>query len=340
MGEQEELFTDEEKVILGEKEPEPVKGPEPLPSEDGEKPPEGEKTELQEKTPEEKQAMESMGFRIEGKYLIDDAGSKIPLQRWDKMYFNFQEEKRLREDDSRKFNLFKELGPEKYYEAYPDEKPEDFKPAEKPKETVGQTPNLGNMIIQGGPHDGKTLNDLWVEDPSYAAFLQNQYLNADQKKKDDEAKSETDRLRESENEVNAFTTQLSKEMFGREPDKLTPQEDRKVTDTIQTTLNWMAKTKRGGGIIADAHFLMNKEGILADARTKGGKEALQSLQKPGVPSVNTGGGSIVAPFTAYEEMSPDQLSESVNKMSEAGYVKFLKEAPTSLRAKHPGLPWS
>jgi len=348
MGDQAELFTDEEKVILGEKEPDPAGGPEETPALEGElKPAEGDKTEPKEAevketepTPEEKDAMESMGLRIDKGYIIDDDGTKIPAKRWKSMYRDFQEEKRTRTDTDRKFQLFKELGAEKYYEVYPDEKPEDFKSAAKPKETEGQMPALGSMVIQGGPHDGKTLNEVWQEDPAFASYLQNQYLQAENKKVEDERQTQERVRKESEDEVNTFSETLSREMFGKESSKLSPQEESKVSAAIQSTLNWMAKTKRGGGVIADAHFLMNQEKILADAKAKGGKEALESLRKPGIPSVNTGGGAAVAPFAAYEEMSPDQLREQVEKMSDAGYAKFLKEAPQPLRAKHPGLPWS
>jgi hypothetical protein len=348
MGDQAELFTDEEKVILGEKEPEPPKEPETPAPKEGETPPEPGKTEpiKEEVSPEEKEAAEAQGFKIvtdKGKtYFVDDEGTKIPAKRFKSVYREGQDNKRLAEEKDQKFNLFRELGPEKYYEVYPDEKPAGWKPPEKPKETPADAmPALGNMIVKGGPHEGKTLNEVWQEDPAFASYLQTTHLNAERDRTETEKQTQERIRQESENEVNAFSGQLAKDLFGKESDKLSPKEEKKIGETIQSVLDWMAKTRRGGGMLADSYFLMNKDGILADARAKGGKEAIESLsRKPVVPSVNTGGGAAVLPFSGYEEMSADQLAVEFEKMGDAGAMKFLKEAPASLRAKHPGLPWS
>ncbi len=343
-----EVFTDEEKVILGEKEPPAPteKGPETPPA-DGVKPPEGDKTEPKPEevpTDEEKQAAEAQGFKLlneNGKtYFIDDEGMKVPAKRFKAVYREREDAKRTIEEKERKFNLFRELGPEKYYEVYPGEKPQGWKPPEKPKEEKVDFEDLGSMIVKGGPHDGKTLNEVYQENPAYAQRLQYEYLTA-KSHEAESAKQTEERIRkESEEEVNAFTTQVSKELFGKETEKLSPQEQVKVKDTIQGVLDWMHKTKRGGGMLADAYFLMNKDGIIADARTKGGKEALESLKKASVPSVDTRGGATVSGFGAFEGMTADQLAAEVEKMNEKEYQKFMKEAPQTLRSKHPGLPWS
>jgi len=355
MGE-ETQFTADELRILGEEPPaQPAGGPEkPLPAEGGEtlKPPEGEvkpeqkleEVKLEETTPEEKQAMESMGLRIDKGYIVDDDGTKIPAKRWKSLYRDYSERGRTIEEKDRKFQLFKELGQEKYFELYPGETPAGWKPPEKDngkrKELTETAPALGEMIVKGGPHDGKTLNQVWQEDPAYAATIQSNHLNAENQKVETERQTQERLKKESEDEVNTFTGQLARELFNKEPEKLTKDEEGRVVSSIQSIFDWMAKTKRGGGVLADAHFLMNREKHISDAKAKGGKEALESLNKPAIPSVSTGGGASVGGFSAYEEISRDQLATEVEKMSEKQAIKFFKEAPASLKAKHPDLPWT
>lgn len=356
MGEETSPYTTDELKILGEELPvQPKEGPEKPPLLEGEKLEsleevkpalKPEEVKLEEQTPEEKQAMESMGLRIEKGYIIDDDGTKIPGKRWKGLYRDFQEEKRGKAETDRKYNLLKELGAEKYYEIYPEETPAGWKPPEKDdgkgKETVTtpSTQNMGEMVIQGGPHNGKTLNEVWQEDPAYASSLQNQYLDSERKKVETEQQT-TDRLkRESEDEVNKFTVDLAKELFGKEAEKLNPNEEKEIVKTIQSIFDWMAKTKRGGAVLADAHFLMNREKHITDAKTKGGKEALESLKRSAPGSITVGGGSSVGGFSAYEGMTADQLAAEVEKMSEKETLKFFKDAPTALKAKYPSLPWS
>jgi hypothetical protein len=148
-----------------------------------------------------------------------------------------------------------------------------------------------------------------------------------------------DLRRESEQEVSAFSDQLSTELFGKKSGELSKDEEARVVTTIQQTLDWMSKTRRGAGIIADAYFLMNREGLLKSAHEKGGKAALASLQKPAIASVDTGSGKTVTGTEALESMSGDQMAAEMEKWPEAKYMKFLKEAPASIRAKHPSLPW-
>ncbi len=356
MGEETEKFTPEELKILGEEPPaQPTGAPEKPPLlEGGElKPPEevkpaqkAEEVKLEEQTPEEKQVMESMGLRIEKGYILDDDGTKIPAKRWKSLYRDSQEDKRGKAEIDRKYNLLKELGTEKYYEIYPDEAPAGWKPPEKDNGTnegtvtTPSTQNMGEMVVQGGPHNGKTLNEVWKEDPAYAASLQNQYLDSDRKKVEMERQTSERLKKESEDEVSKLTADLAKELFGKEPEKLNPGEEKEVMKTIQSVFDWMAKTNRGGAILADAFFLMNREKHLTDAKTKGGKEALESLKRSVPGSITAGGGSSVGGLSAYEGMTPDELAVIVDKMSDKEALKFLKEAPSALKAKYPSIPWS
>lgn len=346
-----EEFTPEELVILGET-PEPKTEAQAPPEGEAKPPVEGEQPPAEgaappekepEHTEEEKAAAEKMGFRIDGKFIIDNEGSKIPLKRFREVYFKAQEADRGRAETERQFNLFRELGPDKFYELYPDRKPAGYQPAGKreaqPENIAEIGAKMGSMVVQGGPYNGQTLNEVFSVDPAYANALQVAFLEGQKEKVTSVQRQQEELRRESETEVSAFSDQLSTELFGKKSGELSREEEAKVVDAIQATLDWMAKTKRGAGIIADAYFLMNREGILKSAHEKGGKAALASLSKPAIPSVDTGSGKTVTGTEALESMTSDQLAAEVEKWPEARYMKFLKEAPQALRAKHPSLPW-
>jgi len=363
MGEEAAVFTPEEKVILGEEtepqkaDPEkpPVEGE--APPEGGEKPPEGEKppaAKEPEHTEEEKKEVESAGAKIEvdekGKtWIIDDEGTRIPLKRWRSNYRESQEHKRGKEELERKLNLIKELGQERYYSLYPAEKPANWKPAAAVR--TAKEADVFDLVAQypdpSNPYHGKTLREIYSLDAAEGRRLEREY------EKTKSAESEKTRaaaeaaenfkqqtIREANAEVETFMDHLAGEMFSKKADALTPQEKAQVESSIQATLDWMGATKRGAGILADAYFLMNKEKIVADAKTKGGKGALESLQRASVPSINAGGGAATAGMGAFEAMSRDELAGRIADMDEMAFVKFSRQASAALKAKHPDVPWA
>ena len=360
MGEAE--FTSEEKVILGE-EAEPQKAdPETPPAEgaaEGKKPPvEEEKTpeaKEPEHTEEEKKEVEAGGAKIEvdekGKtWIIDDEGMRIPLKRWRSNYRESQEHKRGKEEAERKLNLFRELGPERYYSLYPADKPAGWKPPAAAAKAAKE-PDVFDLVAQypdpSNPYHGKTLREIYSLDAAEGRRLERAYekTRADESEKARAAAKAMENLkqqtlRDAEAEVETFTGYLAGERFSKKADALTPQEKAQVESSIQATLDWMGKTNRGGGILADAYFLMNMEKILADAKTKGGKGALESLQRASVPSINAGGGAATIGMGAYEAMSRDELAAKIADMSEAAFIKFSKQASAALKAKHPDVPWA
>lgn len=350
-----EVFTPEERVILGESEPEPQAAAPEKPLAEGAKPegeakpPEGTpapEANQPEHTEEEKVAAEKEGAKIEvdakGKtWIIDDEGTRIPLKRWRTNYRERMDAERGKVETERKFKLFQELGPDKYYEIYPDEKPAGHKPKEQPAQSwPGVQPNFGEMIVRGGEYDGMTLNEVWQQNPAYANFLQNQHIESLRTQQTTIQQQKETALKEATTEVEQFSASISKDLFGKEDlSKLTKDEEMKVAQTIQDTLDWMRKTGRGGGVLADAHFLMNKENLLNDAKVKGGKAALESITKPSVPSISASGGGAVVGMAALEAMTRDELANKINDMDSAEYSKFMKGASKELKAKHPDLPW-
>lgn len=359
----ENVFTPEELAALGETPAEPAPGGQDKPpAADGASlaPAEGEATSKPdadntpkpEHTDEEKLAIEAEGAKVEvdaksGKtWIIDDEGTRIPLTRWRKLYHEAQEAKRGQEESTRKLTLFRELGADRYYEIYPQEKPADYRPAGKPAEQgapqAAEVANYGSMVVNGGPHDGKTLNEVYAEDPAYATSLLNSHLDGQRQAAAAQAEAQSRILQESEREINDFTAQLSSELFGKQADKLTKDEERRVEATIQETLAWMAKTGRGGAVIADGYFLMNREKILTDAEARGGKKALESLAKGGgaPPSIGGGGGGGTPVMGAYESYTAEQMAAAIENMTDAQAAKFYREATPEIRKKFPGLPWN
>jgi len=256
-----------------------------------------------------------------------------------KFYAKAKDMERGTAETTRKFNLFRELGPEKFYELYPDDKPAGYQPPAAREPARPEIPaNIGAMVVQGGPYNGQTLNEVYTQDPAYATLLQNQYLDG-QREKVTTAKQRHEALKsESEQEIASFSEYLATDLFGKKPGELSKDQETQLVQKIQATLDWMAQTKRGAGIIGDAYFLMNQEYMLKTAHEKGGKAALEALQKPPIASVDTAGGKSVV-STDFESMTRDQLAAKIEGMTDAQAAKFYRDAPAGLKAKHPDLPW-
>lgn len=354
----EETFDKDELAALGEAEvkapdaakdePKKEEGPEPEVKPEGEVAPEV-KPEAEPKgelTPEQKAAAEEQGLEVVTdektgkKYVIDEDGARIPPTRFKEIFWKAKEGERTKE----KLDLFKKLGPEGYYQVYPEEKPEGTPAREPQREAIPPDADLGSLIVKhpNGQYDGMTLRDVFAVDPVFATRLQTEFL-WNQKQASEKQRGEMDRVRqESATEIETFANDIAKEMFGKEATTLSKEEEPKIAETIQTVLDWMRKTHRGGGVIADAYFLMNKEGLLKGAANKAAAKTLKDLQdRKGPASIDTthGGDVKETGFEAYEKMTEAQLTAKIDGMNEKETRKFFKEAPKSLKAKYPGLPW-
>jgi len=194
-----------------------------------------------------------------------------------------------------------------------------------------------------------TLNDIYAENPALATKLQFDYENRQREavnaaKREAETKEqEAARLKEeSLSEIETFADSISAEMFGKSAKEITPEQEVQIAGTIQQVIDWMTKTKRGGGIIGDAYFLMNREGLLKKAKESGGMKVLKDLtERKGPASIDTGSGGEVKEtgFEAAEKMTEIQLKEHIDRMSDKDADKFFKTAPQRLKDKYPSLPW-
>ena len=373
MGE-EDTYTKEELEILGEAPAEPPagdpappateeaaappEGGEAPPAEGDEKPTEGEgepkpeaKPAEQEHTEEEQKAVESMGARIEGGFIIDDEGTKIPITRWRKLYATSKEAERQREqayagkaEIENKFKLFRTVGPEKYYSMFPNEAPAGgYRPPAPtripaqpdPLDLVAQYPD------QNHQYHGMTLRDIYNVDAAEGRRLERAWEQGQKAAERTESERKQRLIRDSEDEINTFTADFAREHYGKEAKELSAQQETEISKVIQDTLDWMKKTGRGGGVLADAYFVMNREQILEGERKKAGKKALEALGKQSsIPSIGGGGRTSAGSMTAFESMSADQLAEAIANMDDRAAIAFLKSAPDSLKAKYPGIPWA
>lgn len=321
----EEEFSPEELEALGEQPEETTEEPQGEPEESQES------TEQQTEETETEQAASAEETQAEEER-VDPIQKRIDRLTWE------------RHETERKFDLFKKLGPDRYYEAYPDERPQDYQQPEQ-RQPVQQTPqDLGSMIVRqpGGPYDGMTLRDVYVEDPVFATNLQTQFIMSRQQEAMMRQAEETRVKTEAQAEIEAFADMVAAEEFNLDAKSLTPEQEARVSGTIQQVLEWMGKTRRGGGNIADAYFLMNKEGLIKKAAAQASQKTIQDLtRRQGPPSIDTTGGGTAQDtgFAAMEKMTESQLLNRVDRMNDKELSKFLAEAPQSLRSKHPSLPW-
>jgi hypothetical protein len=353
-----DVITDEEKAILQGEDPkppapdaekdEPDKGPDTPAVSEGETLPEGEKVETeqtQEEKEQQKQA-EEMGLEVvtdekSGKqYIVDEDGARIPPQRFSKIYRDAKEGERTKD----KLDLFKKLGPDGYYQAYPDERPAAPLREEPRRDVIPAGTDIGALIVKqpNGPYDGMTLRDVYQQDPVFATNLQTDFL-LKQREVEDQRKGEAGRVKqEAATEIETFAESVSQEVFGKSARGLSKDEEAKITGTIQQVIDWMHQTHRGGGNINDAYFLMNKEGLLKGAANKAAAKTLKDLQgRKGPASIDTGSGGEVKEtgFEAVEKMTATQLENYIDGLDEKATTRFLTKAPKSLRAKLPSMPW-
>lgn len=271
---------------------------------------------------------------------LDDLDSEkdkgVPQERFDKVYGKAKAAER-------KLDEFKRLGPDAYYKLYPDEKPDDLDTDDEDDEEGLDLSDqdAGALIVRGGKYNGMTLREVYAEDPAEATFLHNQYL-ASQRDEAVRAKADQERLRqESENEVRSFDSTLAADAFGKELDDLEKEELKQVIAVRDEVLDFMEKTGRGGGIIADAFFLMNKDNLLNAAANKGVKSLLESLKNSdGVTSISSNKTTGKAKgYAAYTNMSREAIADKLEEMTEEQQDSFLAKAPAEFKKKFPDLPY-
>ena len=327
-------LTREDRINIGEIDPDE---PEETPDE-GEASEEGEET--TEPEPEEPEGeIEEGEPEPEPEAEEADETAPVPVDRFNKVYGE-------RKEIERKFDLFRRLGPDKYYEVYPDERPADTGPAATTTATIpGQRiPTFRESLslpIDGGPHAGKTLRDLWesddAEDRADAQDLYNDYRDSI-KAQTDETKLNDAKMKEKEDaEYNAFYDARAEELFGKELDKCGESEIiqiRELTLSIQQQMPAMHVYN-----IENAYKLLTLDDRLKNARGESIKSLIEAARKGKTIHIDSKKGTTKG-GTGYDgltEMTDAQVSAHLNTLSEAGLVKFWEKAPASFIEKHKGI---
>jgi hypothetical protein len=341
MGDINEQFTKEELVTLGEVEAEPSKEA----PEEAKEPEKAEATEekgsAEVKEPETEQAAEPTESATEGKEETqedeEDLTEPVKVQkRINKLTWE-------RRETERKLDLLKRLGPDKYFEVYPDEKPKDSPPPQTAKvDRVLSFSEALNLRVNGGTYDGKTLAEVYQENPVIATDM---YIDLRDKQRDAIAQANMSQVKlreESEKEITTFSRTLSKEMFEKDFETLTEDDGKRIEVVIADVLDWMEKTGRGGGRIEDAYFLMNKENLIKNAKSDGAKSLVKNLKQGSVASVKgqKDGAAKKTGYEAYDGMSDNQFRATINSMTDKTYRDFINKAPQSLKEKFPKVDWA
>jgi hypothetical protein len=341
----EEEFTDEEKAALGEA-PKTDEGKAPEQPDHAENteeaPPETPpvKTEETPPDPATQAVIDEQGGKLiteNGKqYVVDEDGAKIPIERFKKIYWKEKTARQEKEETQTKFNLFKELGAEKYYEKYPDEKPADYKPAEE-KQPAAE--DFNSMTVTGGKYDGLTIGEVAKEDPVAATLMVNNYLETKRTAAETQRRQQEEGIRAKTEEGNRFKWERAKELFGKEKD-YTEDEIKQVNQIYNDLGDWMRANKKLHYSLEDAHLLMNKDKIIKDAKIESAKAALKTATTKTVASIGGGDSSVgLTGFEAIMAMSEDALTKHIDKMSDKEFSKFCKDAPKALKEKYPLLTW-
>jgi hypothetical protein len=295
---------------------------------------------------EEKAIADQEGVKLvteNGKqYLIDDEGAKIPVERWRKNFAKTHAEvdsaKKAAEETSRKLNLLKELGAEKFFELYPDEKPANYAPPVKKDEPVSaDVEDFNTMIVNGGKYNGWQLGDVAKEDPIAASLMLNNYLEGKRAVVEKESKRQADFQQSFEQERNAFCYNRAKELFNKS-DNFTDAEKAQTVKVYEDLSKWMIANGKSHYNMEDAYTLMNKDSIIQSKIAEASKAAIEKMTKPGAKSIgNVSSDGKPTGFESYLTMTEGQLTDAIENMTDKEFKTFLKDAPKELREKYPGV---
>ena len=257
---------------------------------------------------------------------VDDDDAPVPLKRFNKVYGEMKTQ-------TEKFDLYKRLGPDKYYEVYPEEKPEE-EPEELPEKPIA-TSEARSMVVRGGEYDGQTLEEVEAISPIDAQDLLISFRS--------EQKEEIDRNKsiqaDADKEETDFMSEQAKAIYGKDFNDLTAIEQGKVDDVRKTVLTWMDKTGRGFANLFDGYHLMNRDTDIAAAKGDAAANAVNSISRGAVQSISGTKGSAQTGYGAYINLTRDQMADKLDSWSESEKANFYEKAPANVKNKFPELPW-
>jgi len=236
--------------------------------------------------------------------------------------------------EGQKYKLLKDLGPDKFYELYPDEAPKKDEPPaeEEEEEETRKWTDIPDLEFEDGPHAGKTLKEVYNEDPYYATMAYNNYLREEDRRVSEEESQKEKEQRVLIEKIDTFAGTISNEKFGQPLDKLNKEQREEVEKIVDETIDWMQETGRGGSSLEDAYMLKNL----------GSEGKAIYLVKDVVPSMSDGGNIPPSGSDVYDrvlEMTSEQLDGMIRTMGDVEFENFLTNAPPKVRTKFPKFPW-
>lgn len=280
--------------------------------------PEGEQAEAEEG--EEEQAQEA-----EGEAEAEQEGeeeARVPQSRLNEVVAE-------REELKRKIELF-ERDPKTYRQIYGKQEPEE-------ETTVPASPSVEqtlNLTFQDGPYVGKTLREVYEEDPAYASLAYTHHLQSQQQQQWKEQQKQTETQERVQTEINNFATARAKDLFDVESiETLTEEQDGALKSLISQVLDF--QEKRGISEMEDAYKLMNYDKAISKAREDGAKGIVDAASRPGLRVVKSGTsvGSKASGYDAMLNWNEDQLEDHLAGMSDSEEQKFWAKAPESFKKK-------
>lgn len=356
-----EQFTREELAAMGEEVETVQPGPETLETE--EKP---EVTETEHPTPEleEKPKVEDEEKPTEDKEdeSEPEEGKPVHYDRFKKVYGRGKQAERERDEAKQKLDLFKR-NPDEYYETYPDEKPQDYKPRTvepEPKRPAAKLPDkpkafseCANVVVNGGTFNGQTLAQVMEQNMAAAIDIYNKYKDdftaakAAERKAVEEYKNQEDAILKKIRDADVqFLNARAKELYGKdftelsEDDPIQGKQREKVIKVGNEVATWMKKNGRLTYTLEDAFRLMNYEKTIQDAEAKGASALVDHAKRGTVKSIGSTSGSTVSdPYGKYLGMTQDALADLITNMPDEKYEEFLKKATPAFRKKFKDLPY-
>lgn len=310
-----------------------------------------------EQTPElEQKAEESTGeeAKAEEAESEPEEGKPVPYDRFKKVYGQAKQTEREKTELKEKLDFFKR-DPDGYYERYSDERPADWKPKAERQEPAA-TPKATRIIpmremlnaVVNDPQNkdfhGRSLRDLLAENtPESIAAASDYYQTYVESVREEVRKSqdtEASYKKAIEVEVNSFTDERAKEMFGKPADNLDPESRQKVDAVIHSVIDWIKKTNKLNYSLQDAWFLMRKDDLIKDAVAKGASAIVDNAKRGVTKSVGATTQSTPSdPYGKYLAMSERDLEKMVMEMADTAYTDFLSKATPAFRKKFPQLPY-
>jgi uncharacterized protein (DUF305 family) len=196
------------------------------------------------------------------------------------------------------------------------------------------------------PFHGKTLKEVYDQDPDFAYQLSPYHASNIQQGEFETRRSEQQQLKELERQVaeegKRFRESFAKDTFDKGLDQLNADQLGQIESMHEGVLKWMKDEGKTGITVNEAYILMNHKGLLDKAASKAVGKVVSDAQRGKVRTINAGKDSDVNNSSKdMTKWSLDQLEDYIDGLNDKQFDKFLARKPSDpLRKLHPELPWT